>query len=329
VHWKSWADYQKFWGQLVRWVSREGSDRALRASRSVEGETGALTLDAMDEAGNFLNGLALSGAVVDPDFQSEPLEVRQVAPGRYRAEFPAGKKGTYIASFRYQRDGQPATYSTGLSVPYSPEFRHFRTNQELLQRIAGATLGKVIDPEDPGSVFARDFKPARSSRELWRELVKAAAVLFFLDVFVRRVAVDYRKLLRRSLGALGSLALRRRRAAGPADERLGTLLKAKSAARASREGEKRFYDAAAAGPREPLDERFVAGSGPARSPRPGPAPPAAREPEKPAAPAGAPTSAGAAREEEPSYTSRLLAAKRRALEKRDGNEGVGNQRQND
>jgi len=310
AQWLTWSDYRKFWGQIVRWVSRETSDHGLRPSRAVEGDTAALTIDAVDEAGNFMNGLVLEGAVVDPDFRSHPVEVRQVAPGRYHSAFPVGKRGTYVVSLRYERDGRSYGYSTGLSVPYSPEFRHLSTNEDLLRRIADAASGKVLGSGDAAVVFERNFPPARSSQDLWRYLVEAAAVLFFLDIFVRRVALDYRKVSAALLERARAAISRRPRAELPADERLSALLKKKSEVRAAQAGERRFFEAGEAPAPPVLDDAFIAGATPHA---PGPHVP-------PPAPPAAEAAANQAKEEVASYTARLLAAKRRALEKREHKE---------
>jgi len=306
VHWTSWKDYRKFWSQTVRWVAREEGDQFLRANRAVEGEQGSLVLDAIDQAGNFINGLSLEANLVDPDFKSRVLEVRQVAPGRYRADFPVGRKGTYVASFRYDLEGKTYSYSTGLSVPYSPEYRQLATNEDLLRRIARASSGKVLDPLDPASVFSRDFEPARSTRDLWRGLLKLAALLFFLDIFVRRVAFDYRKMLAASVQAFQKVVLRRHREPPPADERLGALLKRKGEVRAAQEGKRKFFEPQEKEAPARLDDSFVAGAAEKKAPP--------RERSRPPPPKKAPA---AAPEEESSYTGRLLAAKKRAMEKRD------------
>jgi uncharacterized membrane protein/Mg-chelatase subunit ChlD len=308
VHWKSWEDYRKFWSQVVRWVARDQGEGDLRSSRVVEGDTGVLAIDAVDRAGNFLNGMVFEGNVVDPDFKSGAVDARQVGPGRYRAEFPVAKKGTYIASFRFERDGRTYIYSTGLSVPYSPEYRKLATDEDLLGRIAAATSGKVLDPADSAAPFLRDFPPARSSSDIWRDLVRAAAILFFLDIFVRRVAVDWRRAYRTAAAWAAERILRRKREAAAPDERLQTLLRRKGEVRAAQDVRKRTFEAPA-GAAPKLDESFIAGGGAAKAAAPVRAPAPEPKKEAPAAPKPA------AKAEE-SYTSRLLAAKRRARDKK-------------
>ena len=306
AEWIGWQDYRKLWGQIVRWVSRQGSDQRLRATRSIDGETGSITVDGIDEAGNFLNGLDFEGALVDPDFRTQSVDIRQVAPGRYRADFPAEKQGTYLLNLRYTSDGQPRSFSTGLSVPYSPEYRRLETNHELLERLTAATGGRVLASDDPAAPFARDYPPNRSARELWRDLLKAAAVIFFADVFVRRVAIDWAALARRGLAAATAVLTRRRRAQVPADPRMEALLRRKTQVRQRESEGKKFFEPTKVGV-EPLDPRFVAGAGPSGSSPHRTAPmPAVDKPAAVSAPTG------------DSYTGRLLEAKRRARAKRDG-----------
>ncbi len=319
VHWVSWEDYRKFWTQLVRWVSRDRGGAGFLATRTVEGERGTLSLDVLDEAGNFINGLSLTGTVVSPALESRSVEARQVAPGRYQAEFPVGEKGTHLVSLRYEHAGATRVFTTGLSAPYSPEYRHLATSEDLLRAVASAAGGKVLDPADPAAVFSRDFSAARTAQDLWRPLVTAAAAVFFLDVLVRRLAFDpWRSLL---AAIVWARSLRRGPGARrtPADPRLEALLRRKSEALGGRAPPPVSYE-----PREsaaPLGEIEPAGR-PQAAPPPVAAKAAGVERTTTAAAAPAPGPKGepvpATPAEPASYTERLLAAKRRAMEPKGG-----------
>jgi len=139
----------------------------------------------------------------------------------------------------------------------------------------------VLGP-DPAKaeVFRRDLPPSRDFRELWSVLVALAAILFPLDVFVRRVAIDWGTLLRRMRGHAAAAPARK-------DERMDRLrtVKREAASRAPA-----FLEPPAkTGPSQP------------EAPREPGAPP-------PAAPADEPVAE--------SYTGRLLAAKKRARERK-------------
>ncbi len=313
--WASWSGYQKFWGQTLRWVSRVRSDDRFRVTREQEGDSAAVLIDAVDPAGNFVNGIDFEGTVMAPDFQTAPIEVRQMAPGRYRAEFPIRQKGTYLASLKYLKDGKPQIYSTGVTVPYSPEYRKLETNDFLLERLAAAAQGKVLDrlgePARLQAVFGRDFPATTTPQDLWRDLLKLAALFFFIDVFVRRVAIDYQKAIRASWQHVAAWVTRRSLQPAPADPRLSALLKKKTAVwQAQPALARKFFEAGDQKGQEPaLDASFIAGA----------SKPSEKKSEKADKPDITPAPQKVPRQpaEAESYTSRLLAAKRRALENKE------------
>jgi hypothetical protein len=91
--------------------------------------------------------------------------------------------------------------STGVSVPYSDEYRELRSNPTTLETLASLTDGEVVSTRSTAdgrfaqSVdhFRRDAKliNPRSYSGLWPTLLWLAACLFLGDVAVRRIAVDF------------------------------------------------------------------------------------------------------------------------------------------
>jgi uncharacterized membrane protein len=316
--WTSWGGFQRFWGQCIRWVSRAKNEDGFRVTRFVEGEKGSMTIDAIGPGGEFLDGLRFEGTVISPDLESRPIEPRQVAPGRYAVEFPVTKRGTYTAVMSYEKDGRKASYVAGLSVPYSPEYRRLSTNLELLRQVAEAGGGRfheeAPEPAEAG-FFSRDFPMSRSVQDTWRGLLTLAVALFYLDVFIRRVVVDYRKAARTAIARAAALVRGRQAVREPADERLATLLQRKAELRertavrpeAPREAapRERAIPVAAWGPRLPET------AAPAAPETVGPKAPPAAEPRP------------AADEAASSYTARLLEAKRRALRRGEPGTGTG------
>jgi hypothetical protein len=146
--------------------------------------------------------------------QSIPLRIEQSAPGRYVGEFDSAKPGSYMISV-FPGGGQ-AMIRTGINIGYSDEFRDRETNDTLLESIAKLPAnegepGKLMPPlpEVPAETeraeevlqpqlsidpFRRDLPQAVSTQDIWPWLVLAGSCIFFADVFVRRVQVDFRWL---------------------------------------------------------------------------------------------------------------------------------------
>ncbi|MBI5366530.1 MAG: VWA domain-containing protein, partial [Planctomycetes bacterium] len=228
AEWVTWAKYSKFWAQTVRWTLRQASKTEFRVSTQIAGGAGVVTLDAVDRQGRFVNNLDLNGRVVLPTFEGDKLAFEQVAPGRYEAKFRADEVGAYMVTLGYTgEDGLKGGAMSGVSVPYAAEYRDLGTNEVLLSRIADATGGRVIEPEDP--VFVHDLPPTRIPRETWPVLMALALCLFPLDIFVRRVVIEWKDVkaaTARAFGWIPGLGSRLKTRAA-ADPTLAVLLKRK------------------------------------------------------------------------------------------------------
>jgi len=204
--WTSWENYDKFFSQLVRWSMRPVSDAGkFTVATDVREGRVRLVVTALDKDDDFLNFLNMSATATDPDLESFAVDIQQVAPGRYVAEFDAPKDGNYFLTI--SPDTGEAPIRTGVNVPYSSEFRDRETNMALLTALArlrprGGDQGQIIDGEtDPddsetGSLldvdtFRRGLAPAISSQDVWPLFLVFTACIFFLDVLVRRVTMGF------------------------------------------------------------------------------------------------------------------------------------------
>src|SRR5262249_19313646 len=205
--WPGWASFAAFWSQVVRWSMRP-TDRG-NLTLNVRREEGRIkvVIDALDKDNQFLNFLQIQGNVVDPDLKHAPIELVQTAPGRYEATIEnADASGNYFVNLGYKgQDNVQGVISSGVSVPYSDEYRELRSNPTTLETLATLTDGQVVNwkylPDgrvdlphtvagadhfrrDPGLVNPRSYAP------LWPALLWLAACLFLVDVAVRRIAID-------------------------------------------------------------------------------------------------------------------------------------------
>jgi uncharacterized membrane protein len=200
--WPDWRSYAAFWSQVIRWSMRP-ADRG-NLTLNVRREQGQIkvVVDALDKNNEFLNFLRIQGNVVNPDLNSSTVELVQVAPGRYEATIEnAEASGNYFVNLGYRGpDKVQGVISTGVSVPYSDEYRELRSNPSPLETLASLTDGEVVpnkmtpDGRFSQSIdhFRRDPKliNPRSFAPLWPTLLWLAACLFLGDVAVRRIALD-------------------------------------------------------------------------------------------------------------------------------------------
>ncbi len=311
---KSWPGepaYDKLFGQMVRWAMRPagGTEKFTTAAEVVDRQI-RVVVNALDKNDEFLNFLGMTAMVVGPDLKALPMKMTQTAPGRYVGTLPAQSSGSYFIVVGPGAGMAPIR--TGVTVPYSDEFRDLATNDALLGQLAalrpkGGAPGQVIEAAGAGppleqllavNTFRHDLLKASSRQDIWHYLVLAACCLLFGDVFIRRVQLN--------LAWVGPLANRTadwllgRRPAAAAPPTMERLRSRKA------EVSGQFDQLRAAARFEAPPERTVGLDALEESA----APPSAAAPSQPPPAAQKP--------EEESYTERLLRAKKKVWkEKKD------------
>ncbi len=302
--WTQWSGYEKFYSQLVRWLMRPTGDtgKFTIASQLRDGEVQVI-MNALNKDDTFQNFLDVQATAVDPEMQSVPLELRQTAPGRYVGTFPADKAGSYFINVVPGPGAAPLT--TGITIPYSEEFRVRQSNQALMETLAsikprGGAAGNLTpalgtQPSEElinTNAFRGGLALARSIRDAWPWFALGGCCLFLADVFTRRVAINFDwvgKSLKRLRGVdneKGSVTTARLDALRRNKESVGDSLE-------KRRASVRFEPTGADVRNDEID----------LSDRPATSPKGKSSVEKKAEPEG------------PSYTERLLEAKRKAKKK--------------
>jgi hypothetical protein len=165
----------------------------------MENGQGVISVEALDEKGNYRNFLDLQTAVVGPKGEPQTVRLEQTGPGHYEAKFPTKEVGAYLLNLMEMKGGKSVGSQTvGASVNYSPEFTASEPNLNLLRRIAESGGGKVLDRALPATdnPFLHNRIKTHQPRDLWELLLKLAVILFVLDVAVRRIQLDREELMR-------------------------------------------------------------------------------------------------------------------------------------
>lgn len=209
--WTSWENYSAFWSQVIRWSMRPVERGNLTLALRRDAGKVKVVVDALDKDNQFLNFLQMQGVVVKPDMTRGTVQLAQTAPGHYEGVVPdAEASGNYFVNIGYRGGkGVQGVLSSGVSVPYSDEYRELRSNPETLKTIASLAGGDVFewrrktngDLDIPAmvaehNVFDRDksLPPPKSFRDLWPDLLWLAALLFLADIAVRRVSPDWERI---------------------------------------------------------------------------------------------------------------------------------------
>jgi Ca-activated chloride channel homolog len=305
--WLNWDKYRQFWSQIGQWSLRRVENADFTTEVTVDKGEGIINVDAVDAQGDYHNFLNLETIVVSPKGERQTVRLNQTGPGHYEARFPTKEVGAYLLNLMDIKEGQVrGSQVVGASVNYSPEFVAPEPNFNLLQRLADSGGGKVLDPTQLDlNPFLHDRVKTYQPRDLWEWLLKAAIILFTLDVAVRRIQIDREEWLK------ATQTLRRwvffwNVPARPAeaDVSLAALL-------ARRENVRSKHTAPGAEPKPELFRPKTAPSmplpGQEAEPVVGQAPPVSVVEEPPKSD----------EQSAPSTTSRLLDAKRRAQQRKD------------
>src|SRR5205809_4413003 len=190
--WLGWPKYRQFWSQIAKWSLRRLDNTDFTTDVSIDRGEGVLSVDALDEKGNYRNFLNLQSVVVSPKGEKQTVRLEQVGPGHYEARFPTKDVGAYSLNLMNIEDGQVrGSQVIGASVNYSPEFNATEPNLNLLRRLAESGGGKLLEPSAPAlNPFTHDRRKTFQPRDLWETLIKLAIVLFTLDVRDRRITLD-------------------------------------------------------------------------------------------------------------------------------------------
>lgn len=306
--WAQWEQFSGTWAQIVRWASQQTEAAGFDVTTSVQGNKVKVRIDALGENSQARNFMQMNASLLAPDGgDPRPVIIEPVGPGRYEGEFDADVSGSYVLSVSYMgEDGQRKILPTGVSIPYSPEYRELRANDALLSAIKDQANGRILnwDNTSAASVFDRSgLQLAESRRGIWEELLRWMLVFFLLDVAVRRIALDPARMRRFVAEMAGRPQV--------GEESAATLSGLKGARN-----------------RPSTQPTSQAGPAPSRSAR-YEAPKTAKQSSEEltqalggASEQNAPVIAKPTRKQTPtdegSYTSRLLAAKKRARQQQDG-----------
>lgn len=227
--WIGWGDYQQFWSQLVNWSLRKIEEADFSTALSIEDGQGIISVEALDAEGNFRNFLNLETTVVGPSGKPENILLEQKGPGRYEARFPTRETGAYFLSLMDIENGRVrGMQRLGASVNYSPEFNASKSNDNLMLRLTQIGEGKMLDKETPEeSPFKHDRVETFQSEDLWEWLLKAAVILFPIDVGIRRIYVDREEWLRLTMNLRKLVGLGRRESDAVSQASMAALLSRK------------------------------------------------------------------------------------------------------
>ncbi|GCF08887.1 glutamine amidotransferase [Dictyobacter arantiisoli] len=203
--WLTWNDASRWWANLTTWTLPASNDGGMNINGSVVNGTGQLSVDLPSGTTSEGGQQQVQVHIIAPDLSQQNINLQPSAPERWQGTFPADQVGAYLLQVTWQGANKKQgmlTATTGLVVPYSPEYQNQGTDSRFLQLLAQAGGGILLDPNKVEAAFTQSLLPTNASIPLAFWLLILAAILLPLDIAARRLAnldfivVGYRWLLK-------------------------------------------------------------------------------------------------------------------------------------
>lgn len=188
--WVTWPGYPRFWAQIVRSTMRHRQHESYDLAAQVVDGRARVVVDAVDHGDRFVNDLDTVLEVIDPRDSKvkRTVPMEQTAPGRYEADFPVDRYGTFLLRAVHRRGGAVVAESVGsVALPYPAEYLRSTPDEEPLRQAAVVTGGR--EKPSPAALFDPGDERIRHHRDLWPYVLLVVAGIFVVDVYLRRVRI--------------------------------------------------------------------------------------------------------------------------------------------
>ncbi len=234
--WLRWPGAARLMGQLGRDTARKADDPRVRLETDTASGTLHVRADVIGDDGRAQAFRRLKIRVGGPDGFSREVALDAVGAGRYSADVPLSRPGSYVTTAVDEISGQVLA-TTGAALGVGEELRPTGSDRVLLERIATLTGGTVRDTL--AGLYDRREARRFAYTPLTHLLVLVAGLALLASVAARRLGVpDALVALSRRLESRSELrrsrkeerALARQEAARQRDEAHRTLLARKEKA---------------------------------------------------------------------------------------------------
>ncbi|MGM0845629.1 MAG: VWA domain-containing protein [Bacillota bacterium] len=177
--WPLWTGWPDMWNQLITWSFPNYQNTAFEVHQAQIGSEMNVTISQPD-----FQAVPLNAVLVNNKGEETPSFFRTTGPGEYEMTFPS-EPGTYFLQLN-EDTGEASTglFRTGISVPYSSEYKLMEANLVNLEKIAEAGGGEVLSSTE--GLYKDNLLKSynKASVHLW--LIFAAFFLLFLEIALRR-----------------------------------------------------------------------------------------------------------------------------------------------
>ena len=191
-------------GRMVAWALPTGGPDPVRLEAVARGAGLDVTVAGPEQGGSVKVRAFSPGQEAVPGQEPTTYDLRPVAPGRWQGLVPVGETGTYVLHAVLERDGMVAGQSElSVPVPFSPEYLEQGRDDGFLATLASRG-GRVLDRA--GAAWAQPALPVTVTSPAFWLLVLVVAVLWPVDIALRRLTVSPARILLDVRGALAAKA---------------------------------------------------------------------------------------------------------------------------
>lgn len=183
-----WSGYSRLWSQILRETARAPQGRNMDMRLTQQGDVVSIEVDLAEDAGSRKNGALVEADVffvaanaLGSSMETiQTLDLDQVGPGLYRAEFRPVDPGVYLVRSR----AGSQIVSAGHVYNPSSEVATGKIDEALLREVGEITGGIFLEsPDAPLELVGRDVS---RHREFWPLLLLLFLAFFLVDVILRR-----------------------------------------------------------------------------------------------------------------------------------------------
>lgn len=191
-HWLTWNEAARWWANLVTW-SLATPESTMNINGKIINGNGQIAVDLPSgTTANNKGQQQVQVHIIYPDSSQQNTNLSPTAPDHWEGSFPATKVGAYLLQVTWQGSSgntlNKMTATTGMVVPYSPEYQTQGTDTNFLRRLALAGGGRMLSPATPEEAFAQPLAPVSQNVPIVFWLLALAALLLPVDIAARRLS---------------------------------------------------------------------------------------------------------------------------------------------
>ena len=186
----NWENNSVLWNGIINWTIENYEDNELLIDTYLDGGYASISVKQRESREEYTT----KAIVTTPSLDTLEIELNADAPGQYRGVFKAEETGSFLIKVVQSSDEEIVrSVGSGISVPYSPEYR-IDAKTDKLDRLINESGGRYID--NPKEVYEGNMSDVKGRRDLTTPLLLLSFAIFLADIATRRLNLPYNRILK-------------------------------------------------------------------------------------------------------------------------------------